>query len=142
MTPYRNFAAMLAVLGLIAYACVPPSHAATLDPRSSDVGGVLVVVQPQTNAPIDEKWEFNVTMNTHSKPLTVDVAHAAVLFDDTGQRVTAATWRGDAPGGHHSREFFSFLLRAQSQNRSKSKSRVSEDRKRARSNGNSIDHSK
>ncbi len=108
MTPYRNFAAMLAVLGLIAYACVPPSHAATLDARSSDVGGVLVVVQPRTNAPIDEKWEFNVTMNTHSKPLTVDVAHAAVLIDDTGQRVTAATWRGDAPGGHHRKGVLQF----------------------------------
>ncbi len=112
MIPYRIFAVMLAMLGLIASASFSPSHAATLDARSSDVGGVRVVVQPRTSAPVDGKWEFNVTMDTHTKPLTIDLAHASVLIDDTGQRVAATAWHGDAPGGHHRKGVLQFPFQA------------------------------
>ncbi len=101
MRLYRFYAILLGALALVSSANLSASQSAPLEARSNDVGGVRVVVQPRTNAPVDGKWEFNVTMDTHTKPLTVDLAHASVLIDNTGQRVSPAVWQGDAPGGHH-----------------------------------------
>jgi hypothetical protein len=79
-----------------------------LDARSSDVSGVHVTVQPLTSEPTNGKWEFNVTMNTHTTPLTADLTKVSVLVDDTGRRIASATWQGDAPGGHHRKGILAF----------------------------------
>ncbi len=111
MRLYRFYAILLGALVFVSSANLSASQSAPLQARSSDVGGVRVVVQPRTNAPVDGKWEFNVIMDTHTKPLTVDLAHASVLVDDTGQRVSPAVWQGDPPGGHHRRGVLQFLFK-------------------------------
>ncbi len=108
MRLYRFYAILLGALAFASSANLSASQSAPLEARSSDVGGVRVVVQPRTNAPVDGKWEFSVIMDTHTKPLTVDLAHASVLVDDSGQRVSSAVWQGDAPGGHHRRGVLQF----------------------------------
>ncbi len=72
----------------------------SLPARSNGAGGVHVVVKPKSivaSAP----WEFDVAIDTHSKPLTDDLTKTAVLIDGAGQRYQPVSWQGDPPGGHH-----------------------------------------
>jgi hypothetical protein len=46
-------------------------------------------------------WEFDVTMDTHTRPLDVDLAKSAVLVDAGGHQYAPTAWQGDPPGGHH-----------------------------------------
>jgi len=73
---------------------------ARLAARSSDAGGVRVVVKP-TSIAAGSAWEFEVTMDTHTKPLNEDLTKVAVLLDESQQRYAPSEWRGDPPGGHH-----------------------------------------
>jgi hypothetical protein len=101
---------LLAALLTSASLATVRSATASLDARTNDADGVRVVVQPQTNAPVDGKWLFTVSMDTHVKPLTDDLAHAAVLVDDSGHRATPVAWTGDPPGGHHRKGVLQFLF--------------------------------
>jgi hypothetical protein len=74
--------------------------AQTLAARTSDAGGVRVVVKPKSVA-AGAAWEFEVVMDTHVKPLDDDLTKTAVLVDDGGRRYGPAAWQGDKPGGHH-----------------------------------------
>lgn len=63
-------------------------------------GAVTVIVKPidLNNSP--DTLSFEVTLNTHSIDLSMDLAALATLMTDTGQSVQATLW--DAPlGGHH-----------------------------------------
>jgi hypothetical protein len=110
MTSIRLVPVFLAFIALLASAspATVQSAAATLEARTSDADGVRVVVQPQTNAPVDGKWSFTVNMDTHVKPLTDNLMGAAVLVDDAGHRDTPIAWTGDAPGGHHRKGVLQF----------------------------------
>jgi hypothetical protein len=59
-----------------------------------------VVVTPKTLDP-NTVWEFEVVMDTHTKPLNENLDQAAVLMDEAGQRYAPVAWVGDPPGGHH-----------------------------------------
>ena len=63
-------------------------------------GAVVMEVTPlNLNTPA-EKLEFEISMNTHSVDLSMDLAQLATLTTDAGITVDAAGW--DAPrGGHH-----------------------------------------
>jgi hypothetical protein len=63
-------------------------------------GAVVMEVTPlNLNTPA-EKLEFEISMNTHSVDLSMDLAQFATLTTDAGITVGAARW--DAPrGGHH-----------------------------------------
>lgn len=77
-----------------------------LPPRSDDAGAVRVVVKPKAVAP-GAPWSFDVTMDTHVKPLDSDPAKSAVLI--VGERRYApVSWQGDAAGGHHRKGVLSF----------------------------------
>ena len=67
---------------------------------TDDQGMVVIAVQP-LNVGSGEEWlEFNVSMNTHSVDLSMDLAALATLTTDNGLTVQAILW--DAPrGGHH-----------------------------------------
>ena len=110
MKSLRFFPVLVAVVAISAAASLPSAQSApgTLEARSSDAEGVRVVVQPRTNVPVDGRWEFNVSMDTHTKPLSDDLARASVLIDDAGHRLTPLAWQGDPPGGHHRRGVLQF----------------------------------
>lgn len=93
-------AAIALALCVAPLATEQPANAAELAKRSNDAGGIRVVVVPKT-IPAGSTWEFKVTMDTHTKPLDVDLTKTAVLVDDGGRKYTPLSWQGDKPGGHH-----------------------------------------
>lgn len=94
------------LIGALAFGFVllnsdPSSAAPALAAQSSDDAGVRVVVTPMALGPGVTIWEFEVVMDTHSKPLDEDLAQSAVLVDEAGNRYRPVAWQGDPPGGHH-----------------------------------------
>lgn len=92
-------------VGALAHCAALPAMAQgagapALAAKSSDAGGVHVVVRPK-NVGTGVTWEFEVRMDTHSKPLNDDLTKAAVLVDGAGHRYKPIAWQGDAPGGYH-----------------------------------------
>ena len=88
------------------------SSAAVLVARTSDAGGVRVVVTPKPVDPSATVWEFEVVMDSHSVTLGADLAQATVLMDNNGRRYIALAWQGDPPGGHHRKGTLRFPLPA------------------------------
>ena len=82
------------------FAVAQPAGKATLSAVSNDGGGVKVVVKP-INVAAGSVWEFEIVMDTHSKPLDDDLTKTAVLVDDSGSQYMPTSWQGDKPGGHH-----------------------------------------
>jgi hypothetical protein len=76
-----------------------PAGASALAAQSNDAGGVRLVVTPKSVSV--SVWEFEVVMDTHTKPLDADLAKTAVMLDDDGRRYAPLAWQGDPPGGHH-----------------------------------------
>ena len=92
------FAAAVAITAPMAMA--QSAGSPTLAARSSDAGGIRVVIKPKSVVP-GSFWEFDVTMDTHTKPLNDDLTKIAALLDADKHRYEALSWQGDAPGGHH-----------------------------------------
>jgi len=68
--------------------------------RSDAQGAVEVIVNPMAWAREAEgTLEFEVSMNTHSVELSMDLAKLATLRTDTGLTLQALDWSGG--GGHH-----------------------------------------
>ena len=68
--------------------------------RVDEQGAVIVEVSPSIIDAAAEQIVFDVSLNTHSIDLGMDLAPLATLVTDTGLSVPAALW--DAPrGGHH-----------------------------------------
>ena len=109
MKPSKQLAIAVTVLAL----CAAPSTMAqatgapALAAISNDAGGVRVVITPKAIA-AGSVWEFEVTMDTHSKPLDSDLTKAAVIVDDSGRHYIPLTWQGDPPGGHHRKGILRF----------------------------------
>ena len=104
MKPLRKLAVTLALAAVALGAALPAQAQSAanipLAARTSDAGGVRVVVKPK-NVAMGSPWEFDVTMDTHSKPLSEDLAKISVLVDDRNTRYAPLAWQGDPPGGHH-----------------------------------------
>ncbi len=99
----------IAVLALCAapWAMAQSAGAPALAPSTSDAGGVRVVVTPKA-VTAGAGWEFQVMMDTHTKPLDDDLTKTAVLVDDGGRRYLPLSWQGDPPGGHHRKGVLQF----------------------------------
>lgn len=68
--------------------------------KSDIQGAVTVEITPDNLDNPGDTLIFDVSMNTHSVDLSMDLAQLAVLSTDTGKTVQATQW--DAPrGGHH-----------------------------------------
>jgi hypothetical protein len=68
--------------------------------RLDEQGMVTVEVTPLNLGMPDGTLVFELSMNTHSIDLSMDLAQLATLTTDTGQSVQASLW--EAPrGGHH-----------------------------------------
>ena len=101
------------VFGAVVFESVPAFTAPALVARSSDEAGVRVVVTPKALGPGVKVWEFDVVMDTHTKPLTEDLANAAVLVDGAGRRSIPVAWQGDPPGAHHRKGVLQFSAPAE-----------------------------
>lgn len=78
----------------------PPAAAVDAATRSDNQGAIIVEITPVDLAASGDTLVFNVSLDTHSVDLSMDLAAAAVLTTDTGRSVNALSW--DAPkGGHH-----------------------------------------
>lgn len=69
-------------------------------PRVDDQGAVIVEITPLNLNNPGNTLDFQVSLNTHSVDLSMDLAALSTLETDTGYSVQATQW--DAPlGGHH-----------------------------------------
>lgn len=60
------------------------------------------------NIPNDAKtWDFEVTMETHTKALNDDLVKTSVLIVD-GKQYLPLSWEGSPPGGHHRKGILRF----------------------------------
>lgn len=68
--------------------------------KTDGQGAVTVEIQPVNLTSPGDALVFDISMNTHSVDLSMDLAKLAVLSTDTGKTIQAIKW--DAPrGGHH-----------------------------------------
>ncbi len=67
--------------------------------RSDNQGAVTIDVQPVNLSNPGDTLEFEVSMNTHSVNLNMDVATLATLTTDNGNTAHGEAWDGGA-GGH------------------------------------------
>lgn len=68
--------------------------------QTDSQGAITVEITPVDLAASDGTLAFDISLNTHSVDLSMDLAAAATLTTDTGRSVAATQW--DAPkGGHH-----------------------------------------
>jgi hypothetical protein len=71
-----------------------------LEAQSDQQGAITVVVKPLNLAAPGATLDFEVSLDTHSVDLSMDLAQLATLTDGNGREVQATVW--DAPqGGHH-----------------------------------------
>ena len=81
----------------------PPALAAI----TKDAGGIRVVVKPKSVS-AEAPWEFEITMDSHTKPLDSDLTKTAVIVDDGNRNYIPLGWEGDPPGGHHRKGILRF----------------------------------
>ena len=100
---------LLAAAAFAAALLLPPAIAAAeLAAQTSDAAGVMVSARPLDLSPGAREWRFELSLNTHTVPLSDDLARTARLVDDAGHEQGAVAWNGDGAGGHHRRGTVSF----------------------------------
>lgn len=99
--------ALILIYG-VSFGVFPAFAGPPLEARSSDAGGVSIMVKPKPIEATATVWEFEVTMNTHTKPLAEDLAAVSVLVENNGNRIKPTEWLGDKPGGHHRKGILRF----------------------------------
>jgi hypothetical protein len=77
----------------------PPASTADLS-RSDAQGAVIVDITPLNLDHPGQTVDFEVSMNTHSVDLSMNLALLATLTTDTGLTIQATAWDGPG-GGHH-----------------------------------------
>lgn len=70
--------------------------------KVDDQGPVVVAVRPLDLSRASDVLEFEVSMDTHSVDLSMDLASLSSLTTDTGAQAQVLSWDG-TPGGHHVR---------------------------------------
>ena len=99
--------------GAVLWDSGPSVTAPAFSARSSDSAGVRMVVTPKALGPGVTVWEFEVVMDTHTKPLDENLAQVTALVDEGGRRYTLVAWQGDPPGGHHRKGVLQFSAPAE-----------------------------
>ena len=105
------------IIGLLSasalLASVQDSFAASaLQSRTNDAAGVRVVVTPRVLTAGATTWDFDVTLDTHTKPLNEDLVAVSALVDEQGRSTSPSSWQGDPPGGHHRKGILKFAAPA------------------------------
>ncbi|MEX1248471.1 MAG: hypothetical protein WEA61_08305 [Anaerolineales bacterium] len=73
-------------------------------------GPVTILVTPLALSTESETLDFEISLDTHSVDLTMDLTALASLSTDTGLTIDASTWNG-LTGGHHISGILSFPAR-------------------------------
>ncbi len=94
------FAVTVLALCAAPLAMTQSGGAPALAARSNNADGVRVDIKPK-GIVAGSALEFEIVMDTHTKPLDADLTKTAVLVDDSGRRYVPLSWQGDPPGGHH-----------------------------------------
>jgi hypothetical protein len=68
--------------------------------RTDDQGAVVVTVTPLNLDQSDDLLVFDISLNTHSVDLSMDLAQFSILETDLGSSIQAIKWDGPQ-GGHH-----------------------------------------
>lgn len=92
----------LALAVTIAFSYAPDVVSAEMGyaPQTSDERGIKVTVTRQSIPNEANIWNFEVTLETHTRALDDDLAKSAVLIAD-GKQYLPLGWEGAPPGGHH-----------------------------------------
>jgi len=83
--------------------------------KSDAQGAVTIEVTPLNMDQPGDTLLFDISMNTHSVDLSMDLAQLSTLTTDTGKTIQASLW--DAPkGGHHLEGKLSFPITLDGEN--------------------------
>jgi len=85
-----------------------PSSSTSLETKESDEGPVSVTVTPLSLENNSPTWNFEISLNTHSEELSVDLAAVSELVDDQEKISLPISWEGDGPEGHHRKGVLKF----------------------------------
>ncbi len=69
--------------------------------KTDSQGMVTVELTPENLDNPGDRLVFDVSMNTHSVDLGMDLSKLATLATDTNQSIPASGWDGPNEGGHH-----------------------------------------
>ena len=79
-----------------------------LDTQVDEKDFITVSVTPLSIFEKGENWDFEISLDTHSGDLTVDLLQDSILVDAEGQEFKPLNWDGDPAGGHHFSGVLSF----------------------------------
>ncbi|MCL5979513.1 MAG: hypothetical protein M1488_02265 [Gammaproteobacteria bacterium] len=68
---------------------------------------MTVSVTPRNLIASAKTWDFEVTLETHTRPLDEDLAKSSRLIGD-GIGYSPTGWEGTLPGGHHRKGLLHF----------------------------------
>ncbi len=75
--------------------------------QTSDERGVKVTVSAMNLYKEVETWDFEVTLESHTQDLKIDMAKSSILIAD-GKQYAPLGWEGAPPGGHHRKGILRF----------------------------------
>lgn len=75
-------------------------------PQINNEGVVEVTIKPKNFS--EKEWIFEISLNTHSEELNIDLLENALMLDDKGNKYRPIHWDGDPLGGHHRSGFLKF----------------------------------
>lgn len=72
-----------------------------LEVRENSEGPVTVTVTPLNLEQNSTTWDFEISLNTHSEELNMDLVSVSTLVVEPGKSYNPILWEGAPPGGHH-----------------------------------------
>ncbi|MFA6120918.1 MAG: hypothetical protein WCT35_11650 [Sideroxydans sp.] len=105
----RKLLGSLAIAAAVAVSYIHDGVAAetAYAPQVSDARGIKVTVILQHIKKEAKTWDFEVTLETHTKALNEDLSESSVLLVD-GKQYMFLGWEGTPPGGHHRKGLLRF----------------------------------
>lgn len=74
---------------------------ASSSPLTSKSHDITIIVAPRNLSADAMSWDFEITLESHTRVLSDDLAKSSALIGDDGRHATPLGWEGSPPGGHH-----------------------------------------
>src|SRR3989338_8053835 len=93
---------MLRMILIFAAGIIATGNAAelVLAPQTINEREIKVVVTPRNLSNQAQRWDFEVTLESHTQALNDDLAKSSALIAG-GKQYAPLAWEGAPPGGHH-----------------------------------------